>query len=126
MTIAMSRTWKAKFANAFRGMREGAREGTSFRAHALAAIVVLIAAAAMRMNAAEWCIVLLCITIVVVAEYFNTALEALAKAITREADPHIRDALDIASGAVLAAAFGSVAVGATLFGHRLGQLLAWW
>ncbi len=122
----MSRTWKTKFANAFRGLREGVRGGSSFAAHFVTTLAVIAAAAALRMSVIEWCILLMCITGVLAAEYFNTALEAMARAITNETDPHVRDALDIASGAVLTAAFGSVAVGAVLFGHRVGELLRWW
>ncbi len=50
----------------------------------------------------------------------------MARAITDQKHPQIRDALDIASGAVLMAAFGSIAVGVVLFGYRAGQLLGWW
>jgi diacylglycerol kinase len=122
----MLRSWNQKFADAFRGLREGVRGGTSFRIHALIAAAVVIAAAALRMNPLEWCILLLCIAGVFAAELFNTALEAIAQAITRETNSHIRDALDIAAAAVLTAALGSVAVGLVLFGHRAGQLLKWW
>jgi diacylglycerol kinase len=122
----MSRRWITKFVDAFRGMREGVRGGTSFRDHSVITIAVVIAAAALRMSALEWCIILLCITIVFAAEFFNTALEAMARAVTKETDPHIRDALDIAAGAVLTAALGSVAVGVVLFGYRAGTLLRWW
>ena len=122
----MSRTWKTKFANAFRGLREGVRGGSSFAAHFVVTLAVIVAAALLRMSVAEWCILLLCITGVFAAEFFNTALEAIARAITKETDPNVRDALDIASAAVLTAAIGSVAVGAVMFGHRVGQLLRWW
>jgi len=122
----MNRTWLGKFTDAFRGLREGVRAGTSFRVHALAAVAVMIVAASLRMGASEWCIVLLSIAGVLAAEFFNTALEAMARAITRETDPHIRDALDIAAAAVLTAALESVAVGAVVFGHRLGQVVNLW
>ena len=56
----------------------------------------------------------------------DPALESMARAITGEENPHIRDVLDIASGAVLTAAFGAIAVGLVLFGHRSGQVLGWW
>jgi diacylglycerol kinase len=78
------------------------------------------------MDAAQWGVLLLCIGGVLAAELFNSALEAMAQAITRQEDPHIRDALDIASGAVLTAALTSIAVGIAVFGHRAGQLLGWW
>ena len=122
----MSRSWKQKFADAFRGLREGVRGQGSFAAHFFAAGAVLAAAAALGMNDAQWCLLLLCIAGVLAAEMFNSALESLAKSITRDDNPHVRDALDIASGAVLIAAFGAVAVGIVLFGRRAGQLLGWW
>jgi hypothetical protein len=53
-------------------------------------------------------------------------LESLARAVTQQTDPNIRDALDIASGAVLAAGFGSAGVGLVLFGHRAGQIFGFW
>jgi diacylglycerol kinase len=115
-----------KFVDAFRGMREGVRGGASFRAQSVIAIAVVIAAAALKLSASEWCIILLCITIVFAAEFFNTALEAMARAVTKETDPHIRDALDIAAAAVLMAAIGSVVVGMVVFGHRVGQLCGLW
>jgi diacylglycerol kinase len=122
----MSRPWKQKFADAFRGLREGVRGGSSFVAHFVIAAAVLAAAAALRMDAAQWGVLLLCIAGVLAAEMFNSALERMARAITDQKNPHIRDALDIASGAVLTAAFGSIAVGVVVFGHRAGQLLRWW
>jgi diacylglycerol kinase len=122
----MSRSWKAKFADAFRGLRVGVGAGSSFVVHFAFALAVLAAAAVLRMDAVQWGVLLLCIGGVLAAEMFNSALEAMARAITGQDDPHIRDALDIASGAVLTAAFASIAVGALLFGHRAGQLLGWW
>ena len=122
----MSRPWKQKFADAFRGLRQGVRTGRSFVAHFAVAAAVLAAAAALRVDALEWCILLLCIAGVLAAEMFNSALESLARSITAQENPYIRDALDIASGAVLTAAFGSVAVGAVLFGQHAGHLLGWW
>jgi diacylglycerol kinase len=122
----MSRPWKQKFADAFRGLREGVRGNSSLAVHFLAALATVSLAAALKMGPVEWCILLLCITGVGTAEVFNSALEALARAVTKETDPHIRDALDIAAGAVLAAGIGSVVVGLVLFGHRVGQLLSWW
>jgi diacylglycerol kinase len=50
---------------------------------------------------------------------FNSAFEKLARAITNDHDPEIRDALDIASGAVLLASLGAAAVGAMILLPRL-------
>jgi diacylglycerol kinase (ATP) len=93
--------------------------------HLAVASAVLAAAAGLRMDALQWCVVLLCIAGVLAAEMFNTALESLARAITTAENPHVRDALDIAAAAVLIAALGSVAVGLALFGARAAQMLGW-
>ena len=63
---------------------------------------------------------------VLAAEMFNSALESLARAITDRPHPLVRDALDIASAAVLVTALGAAAVGLLIFLHRAGVLLGWW
>ena len=52
---------------------------------------------------------------VLVAEMLNTAMEVLAKAVDPDVNPHVRDALDIGSAAVLLAAAGAVVVGGIVF-----------
>lgn len=122
----MTRTWTQKFRDAFRGMREAARGQSSFGVHFAATAAVVVAATVLQVDRAEWCILLLCITLVLTAETVNSALESMARAITGESNPHLGNALDVASGAVLAAALGAAVVGAVIFGHRAGSLLGWW
>ena len=121
----MARPWKQKFADAFRGMREGIRGQSSFVVHFFIALAVLAAAAMLHMGAAEWGLLLVCITVVLAAEMFNSALEATARAIGSERSPHLRDALDMASAAVLIAAIGSLAVGLAVFGGRIVSMIRW-
>ena len=108
----MSRPWKEKFGDAFRGLCEVVRRESSFAVHLAVAAAVIAAAAILRMGAVEWSVLLLCIAGVLAAETFNTALESMARAIAAGENRHLRDALDVGSGAVLTAAFGAVAVGA--------------
>lgn len=65
----------------------------------------------LHVSHAEWLVLIVCITLVLAAELFNSALEHMARAITRTEHPDIRSALDIASGAVLVTAIGACAVG---------------
>ena len=62
-------------------------------------------------------------TIVLAAEMFNSALEAMARAIDTQYNRDLGDALDIASAAVLVCAVGAAAVGLIVFLHRLWFLL---
>ena len=98
----------------------------SFAVHLPLAAAVVIAAIVLRVSLVEWCTLGLCITVVLAAEVFNTALERLAKEITDEQCPGIGAALDMASGAVLVTAIGSAAVGSAILVYRLGLLLGWW
>lgn len=120
------RHWSNKFRNAIRGIRVGVQGQSSFYVHFVLAACVEIVAIVLGANLLEWCVLLLCIGIVLSAELFNSAFESCAKAITNEYDDHIRDALDIASGAVLIASIAAAIVGASIFLFRLGFWLGWW
>jgi diacylglycerol kinase len=120
------RSWPQKFRDAFRGVKQGVRGQSSFFVHCFTAAAVIAAGLVLRVNAVEWCLLALCIGGVLSAEMFNTALEALARAVTDRDDPHLRDALDVGSAAVLLAALSAVAVGTVVFAPKFGALLGWW
>jgi len=110
------RGWIAKFALAFRGIVVGVRQQNSFLVDIPVAMTVVALAWFLGADRVEWCLLLLCIAMVISAELFNSAIEKLARAVTREENPHIRDALDIASGAVLVVAISAAAVGVVVLG----------
>jgi diacylglycerol kinase len=120
------RSWPEKFRDALRGLKEGVRGQSSFFVHLFAAAAVITTAAVLKMSLVEWCLLLLCITIVLAAEMFNSALESLARAVTQRLDPHVGRALNIGSAAVLIAATGAAIVGAVIFGNWLRKLLDLW
>lgn len=94
--------------------------------HIVCATLVIAAALALRATLVEWCLLALCVGAVIGAELFNTALEELARAIDTEHNPRIGAALDMAAAAVLVVAVAAAVVGGTVFGYRLGLMLAWW
>jgi diacylglycerol kinase len=120
------RSWARKFGDAFRGVWVGVRGQSSFRVHFAFAAAVIACAAGMRVTLVEWCVLLLCIALVLTAEMFNSALEFLARAITDEHDPRLANALDIGSAAVLVASLAAALVGSILFLHQLGVRAGWW
>lgn len=117
------RSWPEKFRDAFHGLREGVRGQSSFLAHFVIATAVIAAATVWRMKPSQWCVLLLCITVVLTAEMLNSALESLARAITDQTDPHIRTALNVGSAAVLIASLGAGIVGTMVFVNRVA---GWW
>jgi len=119
------RTWRCKFGDAFRGVARVARSESSFHVHLAALFAVVVVGLSLGVSRLEWCVLALCVTGVLVAEAFNTAIEQLAKAIDRRDNVHLRDALDIAAGAVALASGGALTVGVLVLGYRAAVAWGW-
>jgi len=87
--------------------------------HAAATAVVVVAGLALGLSPAEWCWLVLAMTLVWMAEALNTALEFLADAVTQEFHPLILQAKDVAAAAVLIAAIGALLIGLLVFGPHV-------
>jgi diacylglycerol kinase (ATP) len=83
--------------------------------HAAATLAVLAAAFVLGISAADWCWIILAISIVWTAEALNTAFEFLADAASPEFHPLVRDAKDVAAGAVLLTAIAASVIGGIIF-----------
>lgn len=91
--------------------------------HAVVTVIVLLCGWLLHLSVTEWCLVILCIGGVLMAEAFNTAVEALADKISPEYDPLLGRAKDVAAGAVLIFVFAAVAVGLIIFLPKFISLL---
>ena len=119
------RGWLAKFRNAWRGMIASMRGQSSFAVHAVVTLLVILCGFAFGLTRIEWCLLILCITLVAALETINSALEQLAKAVDTNFNPRVGRALDMASGAVLFGAIGAATVGLVIFVSRLLSALDW-
>src|SRR5690349_15768169 len=95
--------WRDKFRVAFLGLKLGIRGHSSFAVHFFFTALVLVAAAALHLELLEWCLILGCIGLVLVAELFNSAIETLFRGQDEPTRARTWPALDIAAGAVLLA-----------------------
>jgi diacylglycerol kinase len=116
---ATVRTWSRKFGDACRGLSRAVRSQTSFSVHLVMAGAVVAAGAIFQVSSGEWCLLTLAIGLVLMTEIINTAIESLARGPGSRRHPRLRDALDMASAAVLVAAITAVVVGLVVFGPRL-------
>ena len=87
--------------------------------HALATVLVVALASAIRLEAIGWALVLIAVAGVWLAEAFNTALEVVSDVIEPQYSPTVRVAKDIGAGAVLFAAINAVVVGMLVLGPPL-------
>jgi diacylglycerol kinase len=121
--VRQPHSWIRKFRHAGRGIACAFRSQHSFWVHVPIAVAVVIGAAMHKVTQVEWAILILCITTVLSAEMFNSAIENLSQAITVDENEHVRDALDVASGAVLIVSIGALAVGSLLLLTKLAAAL---
>lgn len=106
------------FANAFRGLLLGLFSGTSIITQLCAVVIVTVLGFVLRFAPWEWVAVVLCFILVISLELINTAIEKLCDWIEPGVHKRVRMIKDIAAGAVLWSALGSVVVfGILVFGH---------
>ena len=93
------------------------------RIHAVATILAVAAGAVARISPTEWVLIALAVVCVWAAEALNTSIEFLVDLVSPELHPLAAKAKDVAAGAVLVAAIGSLIIGALVFGPHIFSLL---
>lgn len=91
--------------------------------HAIASVTVLLGGIFCRLSAMEFCWLVIAIMAVWTAEALNTALEFLADFASPEFHPLVKKAKDVAAGAVLISAAGSVVIALLIFGPHILRCL---
>lgn len=114
-----SRKVLRSFRYAISGLFDFFSQENNARVHISAALLTVLMAYWLGCTTIEWAILILTITVVIVAEAFNTALERLADKVSIEYHPLIKAAKDIAAAGVLLAAIGACFIGGILFLPKL-------
>lgn len=104
---------------AFKGLFDLFRNHPNAQIHLLAVLVVAAAGFCLGLSTVEWCLVLLCMVLVIGMEAMNTALEYLTDLVSPAHHPLAGKAKDVAAGAVLICAIGAVVVAAIIFVPKL-------
>lgn len=99
------------FRFALSGLRHVFKTQPNAWIHSLAAILVISIAAWLKLSRQDWAVLLLCIGLVFVAEFFNTAIETLVDLASPAQNPLAKISKDVAAAAVLIAAFISAVIG---------------
>ena len=115
------RVQSVKFA--IRGLRLMLKSQHNAWVHAVASAVVLMVGGLFCLTASQWCWIVLAIMAVWTAEALNTALELLADVASPEFHPLVEKAKDVAAGAVLISAIGSVIIGLLVLGPCVLKLV---
>lgn len=112
------------FRYAFAGLWTMLRSQHNAWIHAAATGAVAVAGACFRISLGEWCWLVLAVMAVWTAEALNTAFELLADVASPAFHPLVKQAKDVAAGAVLIAAIGSAVIGLLVLGPHVLRLFA--
>jgi diacylglycerol kinase len=110
MMKSASRRLKA-FCNAARDVVICVSQEPHGRFHALAAILVILVGVLLDASIDDWCWFIVCIAMVIATETVNTSIERLSNRVSKEHHELIRDAKDLAAGAVLVVSVASAMIG---------------
>src|SRR5262245_28696269 len=107
------------FVFAWNGLAYSLRTQRNARVHALIGSCAIILGLLLHISPVEFAMVFVAITLVFIAEMFNTVAESCVDLATRDYNPLARIAKDVAAGAVLLNAMLSVVIGLLVFGPHL-------
>jgi undecaprenol kinase len=107
------------FSFAGQGVWHAVRTQRNMRVHLAAAVAAVIVGAVLGIGATAWACLALAIGLVLVAEMFNTVIEAIIDLQMPNVHPLARVAKDGAAGAVLIASVASIGVAIAIFVPRL-------
>ena len=103
------------FGYAIRGFVGAVCDEGHLRFHLVAAVYVLAFSLFYHFSAVQMAVLVVLIASVIAAELFNTAIENVCDAITKEQNEYIKRAKDISAGAVLVLSVAAVIVAVIFF-----------
>lgn len=108
------------FKNSFKGIRLALKSERNIRIHFTIALLAIITGIVLRFSTVEFCLLLVAISMVIMTEMVNSAIEFTLDAIFHNRySKLVGMAKDIAAGAVMIATFISIAIGILLFGSKI-------
>ena len=119
----MFRRHTIPFKNAFAGLAHAFHSQPNFRVHCFIATIVVSAGIVFQLTPLEWALLLFTIIWVLLAEMINTAIESMVDLITTDYRQDAKVAKDVAAGAVLLGALGSIIIGLIIFLPKITLLI---
>ena len=110
------------FNDAIEGLIQTFRSERNMKIHLFIALLVLSAAIFYGLSRIETILLFMAITLVLVAEMINTAIETVIDMVQRDYHPLAKIAKNVAAGGVLVTAINAVVIGYILFYDKIDRL----
>ena len=111
------------FKYAIEGLITAYKEEQNLRVHTIVAILVIVSSIFLKLSVVEFSICLILIGLVLMAEFFNTAIENMVDMITLENNIHAKKAKDVSAAGVLIFALFSAIIGFVIFLPKIIALI---
>ncbi|MEI8360967.1 MAG: diacylglycerol kinase family protein [bacterium] len=111
------------FTYAFKGLVKTWREEQNLQIHTVMAIITILIGFLFGLSSIEWLFLILCITLVVIMEVVNSAVERVTDILKPRIHGYVKEIKDIMAAAVLLASISAVIVGLIIFGPKFYALL---
>ncbi|MBI3520569.1 MAG: diacylglycerol kinase family protein [Bacteroidetes bacterium] len=110
------------FIYAFNGIKLSLKQ-RNMKIHVACALLTVVLGWLLHITATEWCVVLICIGIVLSLETINTAIESFVDLVEPAHHPVAGKIKDLAAAAVLVFSVISAIIGLLIFGKYIVDLL---
>ena len=111
------------FGYAFQGIWSSFKSERNMKIHVFIMILVVLLGIFLHISVTEWMICVILFALVIGAELFNTAIEAVVDMISLEKSSQAKLAKDVSAGAVLVFAIASIIVGLIIFVPKIIDIL---
>lgn len=118
----LGRSFKA----AFEGIGATYKKEQNIKIHTIMAILVIIFGFVLDISYAEWLVCLVLIGFIMMAEFFNTAIEYVVDLASPDIHPLAKAAKDTASAGVLMMAILAAIIGGVIFFPKLYEVIGGW
>ena len=116
----------ASFRNAFSGWWHVIRTQRNAWIHAIVSVAVIVISFILQLSAQDWAVIMVAIALVWIAEFLNTALEAVVDLASPQHNHLAKVGKDVGAAAVLIAAATSVIIGLLILGPPLWGWVGQW
>ncbi|MFA6106566.1 MAG: diacylglycerol kinase family protein [Patescibacteria group bacterium] len=103
------------FTYAFKGLHKVYREEQNIRILFAVALGAVILAAYLRISRIEWCVLIFSLTLPILMETINSAVERVADVLKPRIDRYVKEVKDIMAAAVLLASLATLIIGTVIF-----------
>lgn len=126
MLRAGHRSFGDKMASGCRGFKYAIRSDSSFFALGYRGLLIILAAALLGVGPFNWCLFAIAACLVLMAELFQAAIQAVSNSLPNPDDPGAKAARDMAVAASLVADAVAITLAFTILVIKFGDLMNWW